>query len=55
MYPTVSTQPTANANLTMDPQETAVAVAQASRFSQVCNVYAPMYRQLTVAGIEGSR
>jgi hypothetical protein len=54
VYPTVSTQPTANANLTIDPQETAVAMAQASRFSQVCNVYAPMYRQLTVAGIEGT-
>jgi hypothetical protein len=53
VYPTVSTQPTANADLTVDPQETAVAVAQASRFSSVCNVYAPMYRQLTVAAILG--
>jgi hypothetical protein len=53
VYPTVSTQPTANANLTIDPQETAVAVAQAARFSQVCNVYAPMYRQLTVSAIGG--
>ncbi len=53
VYPTVSTQPTTNANLTVDPQETAVAVAQAARFSQVCNVYAPMYRQITVAAIDG--
>ena len=53
VYPTVSAQPTANANLTVDPQETAVAVDQASRFSQACNVYAPMYRQLTVAAIAG--
>jgi Protein of unknown function (DUF3089) len=53
VYPTVSTQPTANANLTIDPEETAVAVAQAARFSQVCKVYAPMYRQLTVAAISG--
>jgi hypothetical protein len=53
VYPTVSAQPTANANLTVDPEETAVAVAQASRFSQVCNVYAPMYRQLTRAAIAG--
>jgi hypothetical protein len=53
VYPTVSTQPTPNANLTIDPQETAVAIAQASRFSQVCNVYAPMYRQLTVSAIGG--
>jgi Protein of unknown function (DUF3089) len=53
VYPTVSTQTTANANLTIDPEETAVAVAQAARFSQVCNVYAPVYRQLTVAAIAG--
>jgi hypothetical protein len=53
VYPTVSTQTTANANLTIDPEETAVAVAQAARFSQVCNVYAPVYRQLTTAAIAG--
>ncbi len=53
VYPTVSTQPTANATLAVEPQERAVAVAQASRFSPVCHVYAPMYRQLTLAAIEG--
>jgi hypothetical protein len=53
VYPTVSTQPTVNADLTVDPQETAVAVDQASRFSQVCDVHAPMYRQLTLASIGG--
>lgn len=51
VYPTVSTQPTANANLHIDPQERAVAIAQASRFSQVCRVYAPMYPQLTLPAI----
>lgn len=51
VYPTVSTQATANANLHVDPQERAVAVAQASRFSQVCRVYAPMYPQLTLSAI----
>jgi hypothetical protein len=51
VYPTVSSQPTANADLAIDPEETAVAVFQASRFSQVCKVYAPMYRQITRAGI----
>jgi hypothetical protein len=53
VYPTVSLQPSANANLHIDPQVTAVAVDQASRFSQACNVYAPVYRQLTVAAISG--
>ncbi len=51
VYPTVSKQKTANANLHIDPEETAVAIAQASRFSQVCRVYAPMYPQLTTSGI----
>jgi len=51
VYPTVSQQPTPNANLTIDPAERSVAIAQASRFSQVCRVFAPMYRQLTIAGL----
>ena len=51
VYPTISDQKTENANLNIDPEEKAVAVQQAARFSQVCKVYAPMYRQLTVAGL----
>jgi len=54
VYPTVSLQPTPNANLDIEPNETGVALAQASRYSQVCKVYAPMYRQLTIAAIGGS-
>ncbi len=53
VYPTVSGEPTANSDLTIQPIEKAVAVAQASRFSQVCKVYAPMYHQLTLASIGG--
>jgi hypothetical protein len=52
VYPTVSTQQTENANLHIDPQERAVAVAQAARFSQVCRVFAPMYPQLTLSAID---
>jgi hypothetical protein len=52
VYPTVSSQPAENANLKIQPAEIAVAVAQASRFSQVCRVWAPMYRQRTGASIE---
>ncbi len=51
VYPTVSRQPGIAADLTIDPEETGVAIAQAARFSQVCRVYAPMYRQITLAGI----
>lgn len=53
VYPTVSLQPTLNANLNIDPNQIYVATAQASRFSQVCRVYAPIYRQLTLAAIGG--
>ncbi len=51
VYPTVSRQPTTNADLTIDPEETGVARDQASPFSQACRVYAPMYRQLTLLAI----
>ncbi len=51
VYPTVSGQQTWNANLDIDPEQRAVAVQQASRFSQVCKVYAPIYRQLTLKAI----
>jgi len=51
VYPTVSLQTTQNANLQIDPDEKTVAIQQAARFSQVCKVYAPMYRQRTVKGL----
>jgi hypothetical protein len=51
VYPTVSLQRATNANLHVDPEERGVAKAEASRFSQVCDVYAPMYPQLTKAAI----
>jgi hypothetical protein len=54
VYPTVSTQQTQNANLDIDPDEKTVAIQQAARFSQVCRVYAPMYRQMTLAAISGA-
>ena len=51
VYPTVSAQTTANANLEVQSTETVSAEIQASRFSQVCRVWAPMYRQRTVASL----
>jgi hypothetical protein len=50
-YPTVSTQFSANSNLVVGKAEIEAAVDQASRFSQVCDVYSPMYRQVTLAGL----
>jgi hypothetical protein len=51
LYPTVSAQPSTNADLTVDPEQTAIAELQASRFSQVCRVFAPMYPQTTLAAL----
>ena len=48
VYPTVSPEQTANADLTIQPAERETAVAQAARFSAACRVWAPMYRQRTV-------
>ena len=52
VYPTVSRQPTLAANLKIQAAETSVATIQASRFSSVCKVYAPMYPQITSSGLE---
>jgi len=53
VYPTAANQPTANADLSRDPGVVDAARAQVSRFSQVCRVYTPIYRQLTIAGLLG--
>ena len=54
VYPTVSGQDRVNATLKVDPEETAIAQYQASRYSQTCRVYAPMYRQLTLRAINAA-
>jgi Protein of unknown function (DUF3089) len=51
IYPTVSTEASDNSDLQVQPAETDAAMAQASRFSQVCRVWAPMYRQRTEASL----
>ncbi len=51
VYPTVSSQSTVNANLTIESAETDVAEAQAAPFSQDCRVFAPMYPQLTLTAL----
>lgn len=47
----MSEQSGALANLRIDPAETSVAESQASRFSQVCRVFASVYPQLTLSAI----
>lgn len=51
VYPTVSEQPAKNANKDKDASLTAIARFQAQRFSQRCRMYAPVYRQATLAGL----
>jgi hypothetical protein len=52
VYPTISDEPTINANLAIGFRQRLVALAQASRFSQVCRVFAPVYRQITLSALE---
>ena len=52
VYPTVSNETGNNADLAVQPAEIAAAAAQASQFSRVCDVWAPMYRQVTKVGLQ---
>lgn len=51
IYPTVSDDKTPNSDLSVDPEERSIALYQASRYSQYCRVYAPMYKQVTLAAL----
>lgn len=51
VYPTISAQGTLNADLSVDPELVTIAEQQAARFSSVCRVFAPVYRQVTVSGL----
>jgi hypothetical protein len=51
VYPTVSGQPTVNADLSRDEPVIAAATNDVSRFSPTCRVFAPVYRQITLSGL----
>ena len=51
VYPTVSTDPGINSDMTPDPAEKNVILQQFARFASRCRTFAPMYRQLTLAGL----
>jgi hypothetical protein len=51
VYPTASQEPSVNADLRRGKAEIDAALVQATPFSPVCQVYAPIYRQVTVAGL----
>jgi hypothetical protein len=51
VYPTVSTDPTPNSDMQPDAAELNVIRQQFARFGSKCRTYAPMYRQVTLAGL----
>jgi hypothetical protein len=54
VYPTVSRDPTVNSDLVpAEDEEIFATVSQAARFGSVCDVYVPVYRQITIAGLFG--
>ena len=53
IYPTISLDQGANADWNEGPEEGRVIQQQLARFADVCRVYAPKYRQITMLGASG--
>ena len=51
VYPTVSTDPGGNSDMTADRAETNVATIQFAPFREVCRTFAPLYRQVTLSAL----
>jgi len=51
VYPTVSTDPGTFSDMTADAAERTVVAQQFARFASVCRPFAPLYRQVTLAGL----
>src|SRR5271157_1838889 len=51
VYPTVSHEPTGNANFAIDSDLTFVANQQFARFGARCRLFAPVYRQITIPAL----
>ncbi len=51
VYPTVSREPTGNADFAIYADLTRTVVQQFARFSARCRVFAPVYRQITIPGV----
>ena len=51
VYPTVATDPGVNSDMNADPAEINVVLQQFARFASKCRPFAPMYRQVTLAGL----
>jgi hypothetical protein len=51
VYPTVSGDTTPNSDMVPGAEERAVAARQLARFGQVCRIFAPLYRQITIPAL----
>ena len=51
VYPTVSHEPATYADMAASPEVVATVRSQAGRLTSLCRLYAPIYRQLTTAGL----
>ncbi len=51
VYPTVSTDPTPNADMNAGQEELSVIQAQFARFGSQCRTFAPLYRQVTLTAL----
>ena len=54
VYPTVSNDPGSNADWNPGSEETDCVRAQAGRYSRVCRVFAPLYRQVTLTALNSN-
>jgi hypothetical protein len=52
VYPTVSEDPAGNGGMTGGPGERRAVAQQFAAFASVCRPFAPIYRQVTIAGVE---
>ena len=51
VYPTVSTDPGMNSDMSAGREEKLTAESQFARFASVCRPFAPVYRQMTLAAV----
>jgi hypothetical protein len=54
VYPTISNELTPVSDLVVGPEQNSIALYQAAQYSTTCNVYAPMYRQITLNALNGA-
>ena len=54
VYPTISNDPGGNSDMIPGPEEKGVVRVQFARFASKCRPYAPVYRQVTLAGLRSA-